>query len=258
MSRVSVATINIHHGAAQWLRRRHLLLGQLLDAAPDLIGLQEVALPIGQAHWLRRQMNYRLTGKAREPYQVVIKARSRFPKSYFEGLAILSKLPIIAHDHLTLINGRVALRVNVALPNGRPLDFVTTHLTHREQAHEDRVEQVMALIGWLNGSGAVAHQIIAGCFRARPSGPSIERMKTFHRYRSAYALKHGHEPPATFPTALVPTRERTGACYDYIFVSPAIKEVHAAKLICRQADSEDETLYPSDHVGVWAQVEAGR
>ena len=67
----TTATINLHYRHDRWLARRHLLVGQLMDAQPHIVALQEVSLAVGQAGWLARQINIRLTGDSRGPYQVV-------------------------------------------------------------------------------------------------------------------------------------------------------------------------------------------
>ncbi|MCA9938860.1 MAG: hypothetical protein KC418_09470, partial [Anaerolineales bacterium] len=60
MSTLRVATLNLRNRADRWLQRRDLLASQLLQAQPDLISLQEISFPIGQGHWLQRQLNVRL------------------------------------------------------------------------------------------------------------------------------------------------------------------------------------------------------
>ena len=37
MTEITVATINLRNRADRWRQRRHLLVAQLVDAAPDLI-----------------------------------------------------------------------------------------------------------------------------------------------------------------------------------------------------------------------------
>ena len=69
----------------------------------------------------------------------------------------------------------------------------------------------------------------------------------------AYELQHEFEPIATFPTALV-QNNRWAGCLDYIFISPAVKRVTAVSIFCDQHANEDDTLYPSDHVGIVATL----
>ena len=256
MNRLAVATLNLHNRQDRWRERRHLIVSQLLDAAPDLIGLQEIHFPLGQGRWLRNQINTRLGGSAGSPYQLIQKRRHHLVHGYFEGIGILTKLPVISHDALALGHGgRVALRLNVALSSGQTLDFVTTHLHHVSHDRQARQEQVMALVAWLHEVGRVQRQVIAGDFNEVPDGPAIAQMK--QTYRSAYATAQGHEPLATFPTALVPRSDGWAGCLDYIFISSGLR-VDKVGLCCHQAALEDDTLYPSDHVGLMATLEINR
>lgn len=256
MYHLAVATLNLRNRQDRWGERRHLIVSQILDTAPDLIGLQEIYLPLGQGRWLRNQINSRLGGSTHSPYRLVQRRRHHLLHGYFDGIGILTKLPVISQDALALgYGGRVALRLNVALSSGQTLDFVTTHLHHVAHARQARQEQVMALMGWLHEVGRVSRQVIVGDFNEVPDGPAITQMK--QAFRSAYAAVHGHEPLATFPTALVTQQDAWAGCLDYIFVSSGL-HVEEARLCCHRPAPQDDTLYPSDHVGLLATLEIRR
>ncbi len=248
-----VATLNLRNRADRWLERRDLLATQLLAARPDLISLQEVYFPNGQGHWLQRQLNIRLSGSTRQPYRLLLARKRHLIKGYFEGVGILSRLPVVARDVLPLgYEGRVALRANVEMPSGATLDFVAVHLHHIARDQQARHEQVMKIMGWLNDRNPVPYQIIAGDFNETPWGPAIQQVKQV--YRSAFAEAVGHEPLATFPTALTGAADWAG-CLDYIFVSSAVHRVRQAQIICNMPAATDDTLYPSDHVGLLAEID---
>ncbi|MFO7539516.1 MAG: endonuclease/exonuclease/phosphatase family protein [Chloroflexota bacterium] len=253
MTELTVATINLRHGADRWRHRRHLLVAQLVDTQPDLISLQEISFPIGQGHWLRRQINLRLSGQVDQPYRLIQKRKRHLIKGYYEGIGILSRLPILYHDTCSLgYGGRLALRAHIELTSRQVADFVATHFHHPPQDQEARLEQAMWLTGWLRTRRPVPYQIIAGDFNELPTGPAIRYLKqSFH---SAYELAHGHEPLATFPTALVQPPLDWAGCLDYIFLSPAITQVSQARIFCDQPHPDDDTLYPSDHVGLIARL----
>ena len=261
MFHLKVATINLRNRADRWLKRRHLLVAQLVDAAPDLISLQEVSFPIGQGRWLRNQINVRISGDSKRPYRLIQKRKNHLINGYHEGIGILTRLPVLYHSSLSLgYGGRIALRVNVQLPTRQTVDFVATHLHAVAHDRQARLEQVIKLTGWLHDTRRVPLQIVAGDFNEIPKGLAIEYMK--QSFRSVYEVRHGHEPLATFPTALVqPKRPYDGApglgwagCLDYIFISPAVKKVEQAAIFCDQPDEADDTLYPSDHVGLIATL----
>jgi endonuclease/exonuclease/phosphatase family metal-dependent hydrolase len=254
---ITVATLNLRNRQDRWLKRRELIVAQLLQAAPDLISFQEVYRPIGQANWIKNQMNSRLASAGLEPkYRLVQKRRHHLWKGYLEGIAILSRQPILSHDAIALgYQGRVALRVNIELPTRETLDFVAVHLHPRARDQEARVEQVMKLAGWLNQQNPVPLRIIGGDFNEIPQGPAIKQMK--QGYRSAFEECWGHEPLATFPTALVKSEDDLAGCLDYIFLSPAVEKVLDVRIFCKKPAADDPTLYPSDHVGLLVTLETG-
>ena len=261
MTSVTIATINLRNRADRWSERRHLLVNQIVDSTPDLISLQEISFPIRQGAWLRNQINMRLTGSVKRPYRLIQRRKRDIIQGYYEGIGILTRLPVRYADSVALgYGGRVALRVNVELTNRQTLDFVSTHLHHVAYEREARVEQVMRLLGWLRDRRHIPYQIVAGDFNEAPTGLAIERMK--QGFRSAYDMIYDHEPLATFPAALVEPfilaekdgQEIWAACLDYIFVSPAVK-VPAVSRFCHQPADADETLYPSDHIGLKATIE---
>ena len=261
MNQITVATINLHNRADRWRERRHLLVNQIYDAEPDLISLQEVYFPIRQGQWLRNQINIRLKQAEKRPYQLILCRRRHLVEGYYEGIGVLTKLPVRYKDSVNLgIGGRVALRVNVELPTRHTLDFVAVHLHNEPYEAEVRNGQAMRLAGWLNRQGRNPLQIVAGDFNETPNGLAVRWMK--QGFRSAYESVHKREPLATFPTTLRLEPDGQGGletdlkaqCLDYIFVSPMI-QVESAALFCNKPSSEDRNLYPSDHAGLLSTIQ---
>ncbi len=252
MTDLTVATINLRNRADRWRQRRHLLVAQLLDATPDLVALQEISFSINQGRWLRNQINARLP-EGKRPYTLIQK-RKRHWRYRREGIGILTNLPIIYTDYVNLgHNGRLALRANISLSDHQVLDFVTAHLHHVAHDREARQEQALRLVGWLRTVRPTPLQIVAGDFNETPDGPAIKVMK--QNFRSAYEMRHGREPLATFPTALTTaTYGDWAGCLDYIFVSPVITSIIATSIFCDKPAADDDTLYPSDHVGLMATI----
>lgn len=253
MTQISVATLNLRNRQNRWLQRRELIVSELIDTKPDLVSLQEIYRPIGQGRWLRNQINSRISGTSSHPYQLIQKRRQHLIRGYFEGIGILSKLPILSHDALNMgYGGRPAVRINVELPTRETLDFVAVHLHPVAEEPEARLEQAMLLCGWLNAEDSVPLQVIAGDFNEIPTGPAIEYMKQM--YRSAFVETRGYDPIATYPTALVSGSVNWSGCIDYIFISKKVNEVVEARLIFRRPSTQDPTLYPSDHVGLYSEL----
>ncbi|MGH2538613.1 MAG: endonuclease/exonuclease/phosphatase family protein [Candidatus Promineifilaceae bacterium] len=255
--RLALASLNLRLNLDRWAERRGLIVAELLALQPDLISLQEVHRPSRQALWLQGQINGRLeAAQGGRPYQLAQARKRHLINGYHEGVAILSRLPILSHDAYGLgYGGRVALRANVALTPRDTFDFVAVHLHHPRAEQEARLEQVMALAGWLNRHNAADLQAVAGDFNETPAGPAIAYMKQM--YRSAFELAWGHEPLATFPTALAERPDDWAGTLDYIFLSPAAARVGSVQIICRRPAAGDPTLYPSDHVGLMAVLDLG-
>jgi len=250
----SIATLNLRNRQDRWYERRELIVAEILTKQPDILALQEISMPIGQGRWLRNQVNLRLTGKSGRPYRLIQRRKHHLIEGYKEGIGFLTKLPVVAQSAVGLgYRGRVALRITIELPTGQLIDVVCTHFHHGQDNIEARHEQAMQLIGWLTeDNNRVSYQILAGDFNDVPGSLAVQAMK--QAYRSAYEVKHGHEPLATFPTALVPYSGLLGVCLDYLFISSAFQEVVQAEIFARHAAAGDNTLYPSDHVGLLATL----
>lgn len=253
MPHITVATLNLRNRSDRWQDRRQLIVNELTDLQPHLLSLQEIFLPIGQGKWLRNQLNSRLSGSSKEPYQLVQKRRRHLIQGYYEGLGILSRLPIISRDSVSLgYGGRIALRTTVEMAGREPLDFVAVHLHNIANEKEAREEQVLRLVSWLKDRNPSPLQIVAGDFNEVPDGPAIRLMR--QSFRSVFIEYRGSDPIATFPTALRADIDWAG-CLDYIFISTAVPTVKEAALFCNKPSSLDPALYPSDHVGLIAKLE---
>ncbi len=251
---LTAATLNLHGRHDRWLQRRSLIVAEILDNKPDLLSLQEIYRPIGQARWLRNQVNSRLGKSSRRRYRLLQCWKEGVFTGLLEGIGILTRLPVLSHDSISLGHGgRVALRANVELPSGLTLDFVATHFHHIASDREARLEQALRLMAWLHKRNPVAHRIIAGDLNEVPDGPAITHLR--QAYRSVFVEKQGYDPLATFPTALVQNPTGWAGCLDYIFISNAIDRVLDARLFCKKAAPDDPGLYPSDHVGLLTTVE---
>jgi endonuclease/exonuclease/phosphatase family metal-dependent hydrolase len=248
-----VATLNIHGNKDRWFERRELIVSEIVDLQPDIIGLQEIYRPLGQARWLRNQVNSRIIGRSKGLYHLVQRRKRQLISGCFEGIAILSKLPVVSSDYLALgEGGYLALRVNVELPTRETLDFVTLQLDTNRFSKETRLEQVLKLQGWLHGRDMTPAHIIAGDFSDTPEGLAIQQMKQV--YRSTFEEVMGTDPIATYPTGLLSTRHESSRCLDYIFLSSIVGKVVQAKFFCNRPSSHDLTLYPSNHVGLVSEI----
>lgn len=240
--RIRVATLNCRNTADRWRSRAPLLVGQLVELSPDVVGLQELRRFPSQA---------RAIGRRAAAGQLLLDQFRSYKTGLlglWEGVAVLSRLPVLERAKLTLGGqSRVAQRVTVAAGDG-VLDFYNTHLASKGE--EVRTAQVQRLLDWMGGRSSVP-QVLVGDFNARPNAPSIQLLAT--RLRSAYAAVHGQEPEKTVPTPLRVGATGRGSVLDYIFVNPLV-EVHEAWRTFEEADPADEHLVASDHYGLAAVI----
>ncbi|HWC11717.1 MAG TPA: endonuclease/exonuclease/phosphatase family protein [Acidimicrobiales bacterium] len=238
--RIRVGTLNCRNTADRWRSRAPLLVRQLVELRPDVIGLQELRRFPSQAGSIARR------ALAADFPVEQYRAHKTGLYALWEGIAVLSRLPVVDRAKLRLGGqNRVAQRVTVAA-GGELLDFYNTHLA--SEGEQLRVRQAQRLLEWM-AERASLPQVLVGDFNARPSAPSIQLLTA--TLRSAYAAVHGEEPDRTVPTPLRIGASGPGSTLDFVFVGPLI-EVHEAWRTFEEADPADEHLVASDHYGLAA------
>ena len=248
MDRLHVATLNIRNLADRWFERLPLLLADMATLQPDLLGLQEVVYVMQQD---------RLIGAAGEGRYDAVRGWAGRPE-YGNSLLVREPLTASGSDRLDLGLSRSALRSVVALSGGASVLVVVTHLHHLGPDAVERDEQTATLLAWLEEVPKADATIVMGDFNADPDEPAPARLRAAD-FRSAYAEANGAEPAVTWPSGLIaPAMDTDGdpACLDYIWLRGAIR-VESARLVFDRPAPEDPTLYPSDHLGIAAQLEIG-
>lgn len=251
MAQVEVATLNLFNRSGQWGHRAPLVINQLEQLAPDVIGLQEVDLVLDQGMWVARQINKRM---AERPHYRIKHATNPDTRASFHSIATLSSLPFESHEILDLMSfERVAQRM-ILRCGGTPFYFVNTHLHHPPEAQQERVEQLERMLAWLDRDGAGAPTVILGDFNAyaEPPEPAVKLMKS--RFRSAHEAVHGREPEKTWTTPVNTYDDSPHGTLDYIFVTEHWT-VRDAGLAFDRPDPLDPNIYPSDHLGLYAVLE---
>jgi len=267
-SLLKVVTLNLLVDLSRWNERRSLLVGGLAELDPDLIALQEVALPENNAQWLADQLNDK-PDATRRPYTVHLCPKTG-PKATEEGIAILSRLPVERQATLDLrTQHRVAQSVQVNF-EGRQVVFVNGHYHWRPGESSKRVEQIRLVLDWLAAVPREAALVICGDFNGAPESKAIQLMR--ERLSSAYAARHGREPEYTCPTPLSRphlvyglasfllnvkanhTLKPWRGTLDYIFVNERVR-VADCQVVLNQPAPHDPKLYPSDHFGLAATLE---
>lgn len=245
---IRVATLNLRANANRWQERFPLVVDTLHDTQADVIGLQEVRLSIDQHHLICDALNAR---NLAAPYRTVLCVD--WYKPHILANAILTRIPVLAHERIELPEGfRTAQRVTVRI-DGVITNIVNTHLHHKPYRDERvRLQQLDAITGWLHDFDHPA--ILMGDMNAHPHSQTVQNAKQW--LNSAYEAIHGHEPSATFPTPLRADEQLRARAIDYIFYDALALQAVAADLIGDMPHPDDETLYASDHYGLWADVTA--
>lgn len=248
MDRLHVATLNIRNLADRWFERLPLLLADMAALQPDVLGLQEVVYVMQQD---------RLLGAAGEGHYGAVRGWAGRPE-YGNSLLVREPLSATDIDRVDLAHSRSAHRARVALPGGSTVVAVVTHLHHLGPDERIRDDQTALLLEWLDEAPAADATVLMGDFNADPSEPAPARLRTAG-FRSAFEEANGAEPAVTWPSGLTaPAMDTDGdaECLDYIWLRGAARAA-SARLVFDRPDPEDPTIYPSDHLGVAAQLEIG-
>ncbi|HXI80288.1 MAG TPA: endonuclease/exonuclease/phosphatase family protein [Verrucomicrobiae bacterium] len=248
MDRLHVATLNIRNLADRWDERLPLILADMAALQPDVLGLQEVVYVLQQD---------RLIGAAGEGRYDPHRGWAGRPEY---GNAMLVRQPLAATEveRLDLELNRSAIRGRFGLPNGTAVVIAVTHLHHLPADEGARDEQAARLLDWLASAPAADGQVVMGDFNAEPDESAYARMRDAG-YRSAFLEANGREPDVTWPSGLeAPAKDADGdpGCLDYIWIRGAVA-AEACRLAFDRPAVGDPGLYPSDHLGLSAQLAIG-
>lgn len=243
-----VATLNLELNQKCWKQRRELIVQQLGDMRPDAWALNEIHVPTRTGNWLQKTAA-EVSGIA---YTLVQQTKvGEDSRTQAEGL--LTRFPVIETANLDYHSHNcVALAARFAV-DGVGVDVYVTHLIAAHVDDSARQYQIARLLEWIQTRRDADHSIICGDFNAVPDQASIRLMMQAYR------------PTQTQPTAFTPLREPGGKpthpewqrfdrCIDYIWVSESVK-ISASGLCFNKPAAGNSDLWPSDHVGVWADLE---
>src|SRR6185312_9360435 len=248
--RFRAVTLNLEQDHKRWEARRPLIVDELASLKPDIVAFNEVCIPRQTARGLRKDVSA-LTGVELNLVQQT-RVNGLAP---VEGEALLTRFPVVETANLDFQTRDMVALVARVVVEGMPLDVYVTHLFKSRGDDALRLFQVQQLLGWIDTRDDIAAAIVCGDFNATIEAPSAALMAT--RFR----------PTQTQPTAFTPLADRDGSvshpdrprmdrCIDYIWVSDAVRIVDSG--ICfDQPGGQDPSLWPSDHIGVWADLELG-
>lgn len=240
---MKILTFNLRHNNDYWEQRKPLVIDLIQALQPDIIGFQEVWMPIQQAKLIVDAVDG-------APYQLYVTAKQAHHGT--EGIAIATRLPVRDFESLDLPGGeRVAQRVMIDV-DGETVCFANTHLHHRPQEDEsERLPQMQAILAWLEA--VTVPTILTGDMNTIPSSETIQLTKP--KFTSAYAQVHGKESDFTFPAPVAEDQYPDHrVMIDYILITPDTLHATSARLVGDKAHGSHPKLSPSDHMGIVADV----
>jgi len=243
-----VATLNLEQDHKRWSDRQPLISGEIAALKPDVIAFNEVSVPLQTAKLLRDVA----TAATGIPYNLVQQTRVN-GLSKVEGEALLSRFPIVETGNFDYQTRDIVALVARVVVEGAPVDFYVTHLYMSRGDDSLRLFQVQQPLAWIDTRADGTPSIVCGDFNASLDAASAGLMAT--RFR----------PTQTAPTAFTPLADRDGAvshpywprldrCIDYIWISDGI-EALASAVCFNRPSADDPLLWPSDHAGVWADLQ---
>lgn len=243
-----VATINLEQDRKRWTERHKLISAELAALKPDIISFNEVCVPIQSAKILRDA----ITSATGISYNLVRQTKVN-GLSEVEGEALLSRYPVIETGNLDYQTRDMVALVARVLIDATPVDVYVTHLFMSRGDDSLRLFQVQQLLAWIDSRPDAAASIICGDFNATIDMPSAARMAS--RFRATQTVTPTAFTPLSDNDGMIshPYWPRMDRCIDYIWVSKTI-EVVASEVCLNRAASDDPTLWPSDHAGVWADL----
>lgn len=256
-----VVTFNLLNDLTFWHERGPLVAEGLRALDPDVITLQEVSVAEDNAVWLARQLG---------DYSVHMSPKTGARRRR-EAVATLARLPVLEHRTLAFGHqGRVAQRL-VVRQGDVPWTVVNAHLHWSLYDDRTRRRQVQRLLDWMPAGQPL---VLCGDFNAQPHYQAVRLLSR----RMVSVLSLPHPQHHTFPTPLkrgpgVRHKLRAASIramglarhrrlepwrgtLDYIFVDPSVAVVHAGRVLDQPA-AHDPQLYPSDHMGLLADLLPG-
>jgi endonuclease/exonuclease/phosphatase family metal-dependent hydrolase len=243
-----IATFNLEQNRKNWQRRRELIVEQLADLNPDILALNEIHIPEQTGRWLQSVARDRL-----EKNYCLLQQSKAGDESRQQAEGLLSRYP--PRETVNLDYGShncVALAARFEI-GARQLDVYVTHLIAARVDDSARQYQVEQLLKWVGMRTDADCSIVCGDFNAAPDQLSTRLMAgTFQASQFA-------------PTAFTPLRDEQGQpthpkwprmdrCIDYVWFKGKVSLTASGVCFATPA-SDDPDLWPSDHVGVWADLE---
>ena len=266
-------TVNLYHGGAfsgllgngkNLDRRLEMVVEELRGLDPDIIGLQEASEGRQRGNVAARlaaQLGFHHVYMAANPRPFTSDRANRVIASllnFSEGPAIVSRFPIATWESLDLprcgrrADSRLLLRATLQSPWGG-LDVFSVH-TIGEACQIGRVAQLVR-----NRRGPIP-SVLMGDFNAAEGSVAIAAITRNGGFIDAFRTVNPSSPGPTVWQRIDAPAPMAQRRVDYIFVIPGAEyggRVLSSRVILNTPRRlpNGETLWPSDHHGVLAEME---
>jgi endonuclease/exonuclease/phosphatase family metal-dependent hydrolase len=242
-----IATLNLEQDHKRWEARRPLIVAEIARLKPDIQAFNEICVPRQTARGLRAS-----AAEATGVDYALVQQTKTNSLAEVEGEALLTRFPVLETGNLDY-QGRDMVALVARLRIGETaVDVYVTHLYKSRGEDSLRLYQVQQLLAWIDSRERVP-AIVCGDFNAPLTLPSAALMAS--RFRPTQTEHTAFTPLADADGSVTHTYwPRLDRCIDYIWVSEQIGIV-ASGVCFNKPSSDDPSLWPSDHAGVWADVE---
>jgi endonuclease/exonuclease/phosphatase family metal-dependent hydrolase len=275
--RLTAVTFNLFHGAAAsssgftWNdyeldRRLDIVASELRALGPDIIALQEASVSRRRgnvAGRLAERLGFhyaQAAGSIRISGLPLLNRLFAWLIDFSEGPAVVSRFPIVAwrvHDLPRcgrFFDLRALLHAELETPWGR-LHVFSTH-TSRDSC------QIPAVADLVRQHRGPLPSLIMGDFNSVEGSPSITLLREQAGFVDAFRTANPSEPGFTVWQRVDADVSTVFRRVDYVFVLPgreAAGTIVSSRVILNspQRLSNGQTLWPSDHYAVLAEVETG-
>lgn len=254
---LSVMTINVRNDKDFWEDRFPLIADEIVRLKPDIIGVQEMEIGIGQSRKLLRLLHDRDPSLIYNVYEHL-----KEPPDYFfgEGISILSRFPIEEKSYEGLGNGRIVLFARVKVDDALTVDMYNTHL-HHQGGDPVRFLQAQKIVAFMEKNEKGNPVFLTGDMNSAETSETIKYYLS-HGLRDSYKEFHNGVIGKDGETSSIilskdNVQQDTDSRIDYVFFHPAASGGNISikdSFVCFR-NANGQGLYPSDHLGVMSVFE---
>lgn len=266
MFHTRVTTFNIRNTTDRYDERKTHMSESIKSIDSDIVGFQEVAW--SQINRLKKSIGVESTAlKCYCENPILSNSKSDYR---VDGDLIIFRnktktdieIKVLDHQYEYLSFERSVQKAYLECKKDGIIEKIwvlNTHLHNgvKEKDFNERLCQIKHSYEWLIKSENYKETdkiIFMGDFNSIPGDKSYNFMLQ-NGFKSCYYDVHKNEPTKTFPSGLIaPTMDKDEeGCIDFIWIRGDIK-VTDSGLSCNLPLQSDNTIYPSDHFAVWADI----